>query len=390
MAEKNFKLVDERYLILRKLGNGKLCEVFEVLDLENQAIFAGKRYSLSTYSDLSDKFKETVFTEINILRQIDNPHVLRCWEVVFTVDSFYLMLTYCGFGSLQNHIANQDNFRLPQSCAVDFLRQIIHGYRALYAMGIVHGDIKSENLFMKSEGHLLIGDLNTSKSNLKASGIMGTELYSPPFKKSWGVRHYQHDVWSIGVVFFEMLFGIEEWYMNFTNRTFGERLVYPRSKELGNAIKFLVSKFLDPAHALTLHQMLEQLKFIRDPLNQEIRIEFSGSLLSAFKDFERKIGEFDQEPSPTRTTCSASTRAAVSATRATVRTSWSRSTTSSPRPSPWARTALPPSTAPRPTATRNPPRDSDCSPKSRSPRWTCSARKRASAISASSRPWSSS
>jgi serine/threonine protein kinase len=293
MAEKNFKLLDEKYLILRKLGNGKLCEVFEVLDLKKQCIYAGKRYSLSTYSDLSEKFKQTVFTEINILQQADNNHILKCWDVVFTSDSFYLMLTYCGFGSLQNHLANQENRRLSSAKSIEFLRQIIDGYHVLYALGIVHGDIKSENLFMKSEDHLLIGDLNTSKSNLKASSIFGTELYSPPFKKNWGVRNYQHDVWSIGVVFFEMLFGIEEWYTNFTDRTFGENLVYPKSKELSNQVKFLISKFLDPKQPLTLHQMLEQLKFIRDPLNQEIHLEFSGTLLSLFKEFERKIGNFN-------------------------------------------------------------------------------------------------
>ena len=294
MAEKNFNILDDRYLILRKLGNGKLCEVFEVLDLEKQSIYAGKRYNLSTYSGLSEKFKETVFTEINILRQVDNLYILKCWDVVFTVNSFYLMLTYCGFGTLQNFLSKQDNRRLPHNQALEFLRQIIEGYRGLYALGIVHGDIKSENLFMKSEDHVLIGDLNTSKTNLKASSILGTELYAPPFKKKYGVQNYQHDVWSIGVVLFEMLFGIEEWYTNFTDRTFGENLVYPKSKELNNQIKFLISKFLNPTKFLTLQQMLDQLKFIRDPLNQDIRLEFSGTLLNSFKEFEKKIGKDNQ------------------------------------------------------------------------------------------------
>lgn len=345
MAEKNFTLLDERYLILRKLGNGKLCEVFEVLDLENQSIFAGKRYSLSTYAELSDKFKETVFTEINILRQADNHFLLKCWDVVFTPSSFYLMLTYCGFGTLESYIARQANRKLGSNKALEFLQQIIEGYRGLYALGIVHGDIKSENLFMKADDHVLIGDLNTSKSNLKASHILGTELYAPPFKKKFGVQNYQHDVWSIGVVFFEMLFGIEEWYTNFTDRTFGENLVYPKSREMGNQIKFLVSKFLNPAKPLSLQQMLDQLKFIRDPLNQETRLEFSGSLLAAFKDFEKKIGKLDQARSRTRTTCSASTRAARGATRRTPRTSWSPSTSSSPRPFRSDSTATPPKPA---------------------------------------------
>lgn len=292
MAEKEYKLIDERYLILKKLGNGKLCEVFEVLDLKEERIFAGKKYTLTTYMGLSDKFKETVFTEINILQQVDNPYILKCWDVVFTDTDFYLMLTYCGHGSLEDHIANIENKKLGEQQAIRFLKQIIEGYKGLHSLGIVHGDIKSENIFMKSPDHVLLGDLNTSKSNLKAASIVGTELYSPPLKTGWAGNNYQHDVWSIGVVFFEMVFGIEDWYTNFMDKTFGDNLVYPKAKDLSNESKFLLFKFLNPnkGQMLTVNQMLEEIKFIETPNTGRLDFEFSMLLASQFKDFERRIG----------------------------------------------------------------------------------------------------
>lgn len=294
MAEKGFKLIDEQYLILRKLGNGKLCEVFEVLDLKQEKIFAGKKYSMSTYNGLSDKFKETVFTEINILKQVENKHLLKCWDIVFTEEDFYLMLTYCGHGSLQNIIADTEKKSLSEDTAIMFLKQLIEGYKGLFTLGIVHGDIKSENIFMKNESYLLLGDLNTSKPNLKAASIIGTELYSPPFRKNWGSTNYLHDIWSIGVVFFEMLFGIEEWYTNFTDRTFGEHLVYPKNKEVSNQTKFLLLKFLNSNKnkLLTVKQMFEEIKFIQNPLSLEHKLEFSNLLAKDFKEFEKLIGDY--------------------------------------------------------------------------------------------------
>lgn len=294
MSKEDFSLIGDRYLVLRKVGNGKLSEVFEVMDLEKQEILAGKRYNVDTYLGLSEKFKETVLTEIHILRRIDHPHVLRCYDIVFTEKEFYLMLTFCGHGSLQSLLMESEEKTMTEGGAIDFLRQLIQGYHALFELGVVHGDIKTENIFMKSASHLLLGDLNTSKSNLRAGSVVGTELYTPPFKRIGSVQNYLHDIWAIGVVFFEMLFGVDEWYNNFVGRTFGENLVYPRSKKLSTQSKFLLQRILvsEPSRQLGARQLFGEVKFVRDPISLMFTLEFSGKLAKEFKEFQIRIGIF--------------------------------------------------------------------------------------------------
>ena len=106
------------------------------------------------------------------------------------------------------------------------------------------------------------------------------------------MQNYLHDIWAIGVVYFEMLFGVDEWYTNFVARTFGENLVYPRAKKISTQSKFLLQRILvsESLRQMSARQLLGQVKFVRDPMSLLYSLEFSGDLAKEFKDFQKKIG----------------------------------------------------------------------------------------------------
>ena len=100
-------------------------------------------------------------------------------------------------------------------------------------------------------------------------------------------------MWSIGVVFFEMLFGIDEWYMNFVEKQFGENLVYPKNISISYQTKFLLYKFINTniKQSLKIDEMLYNIKITQDPLTLKHVISFTDKLETDYKEFEKNIGK---------------------------------------------------------------------------------------------------
>lgn len=124
----------------------------------------------------------------------------------------YIITEYCEDGDLYHYLEKEH--RLPESKAKRYLKQIMKGSKYLHSNGIIHRDLKPANILMK-DNCCKISDFGFAKSledeNTVMKSIVGTPLYMSPqiLKKSKYTA--KSDLWSIGLIYYEMLHGRTPW-----------------------------------------------------------------------------------------------------------------------------------------------------------------------------------
>ncbi len=138
---------------------------------------------------------------------INHPNVMHLYEYMETQNNYYLVLQYCNNGDLENYLKKYGN--LSESEAVYFLMQIMNGFRELHIHQIMHRDVKLANMFLK-EDTIVIGDFGFAKQGVEATKTrLGTPITMAPELLMSKETSYTNkaDLWSIGVVFYQLLFG---------------------------------------------------------------------------------------------------------------------------------------------------------------------------------------
>jgi len=163
-----------------------------------------------------------VETEIKIMKKINHPNIIRLYHFVKNSKEVILYMEYCNRGTLMDVIKyHQENYLSPkdreENC-VFYLSQLMKGLVYLYRSGYLHGDIKPTNVLLQgaSESYHHTGKLNvkiidfglSQKWTLKEMKYVGgTVLYSAPELLLDEIYKISSDLWSYGVIMYQMLFG---------------------------------------------------------------------------------------------------------------------------------------------------------------------------------------
>ena len=153
--------------------------------------------------------QDKVRREINILKRIRHPHIIRMYEVIDSPTDIFLVMEYVSGGELFDYIVQSG--RLKREEARRFFQQIISGLNCCHRHGIVHRDLKPENLLLDANNNIKIADfglanmmsdgdfLKTScgSPNYAAPEVISGNLYAGP----------EVDVWSSGVILYALLCG---------------------------------------------------------------------------------------------------------------------------------------------------------------------------------------
>ncbi len=132
------------------------------------------------YVGTDPNFLELLKREIEIMQKIKHPNIVRMYDAARTKHNLYMFLEYCKDGDLSNHLMRRQN-RLSERESVDVLKQIVEGFKTLYANNIVHRDIKPANI-MLHEGVAKITDFGFARvidANMEDEGVfskVGTPL----------------------------------------------------------------------------------------------------------------------------------------------------------------------------------------------------------------------
>lgn len=202
-------------LIGRKLGQ---YEVVELLGKGGMAtVYKGYQASLDRYvaikvlpphPGMDDQFIERFRLEAKTIGSLQNPNILPLYDYGAEDDVLYLVMAYVAGGSLADYL---DGALEPRQIE-KWLRGIASGLDFAHRRGIVHRDIKPANILIDSDGHPLLADFGVVKmlasgTNLTGTSLVGTPAYMSPEQGQGLEIDGRSDVYSLGVMVYEMLTG---------------------------------------------------------------------------------------------------------------------------------------------------------------------------------------
>lgn len=201
------KIVDN-YTLTDYLGKGEYGKVYRAFHMDTRIEVAVKMVALDKFAEVG-KLAELTRNEIDTLKVLeDNINVVKFVEMLKTNNFVYLVYEYCEGGTLEELMRNRRQFQ--EKDALVLFRQLITAMKSLHEHFILHRDIKPNNIFFKS-GHLKLADFGFCKRLKGADDFtqtsLGSPLYMAPEVLNHDVYGSKADVWSCGIVLYEMLFG---------------------------------------------------------------------------------------------------------------------------------------------------------------------------------------
>jgi eukaryotic-like serine/threonine-protein kinase len=198
-----------RYEIQSVLGKGGMGIVYKAHDRDLDDVVAIKTLrseALSADPTLLDRFKQ----EIRLARRITHPNILRTHDLGETNGLRYLSMEFVK-GITLKHLIEQDQL-LPTPVALRVAKQICAGLAAAHEVGVIHRDIKPQNIIIDPSGALKIMDFGiarlTQERGMTSTGtVVGTPDYMSPEQARGMPLDFRSDIYSTGVVLYEMFTG---------------------------------------------------------------------------------------------------------------------------------------------------------------------------------------
>lgn len=199
--------IRNNYEMKDKISEGAFGVVYLALHKSSKSMRAVKMIPITS----SDQNSITdLLREVGILKQMDNPFIIKIYEVYQSDTSLCIVTEYCSGGELYNRIVDSGGF--SENLAAKYMHQIASAVNYLHSNHIVHRDLKPENLLFETQdpdSRLKLIDFGTCKhfsKNLQLVERIGSAYYIAPEVIS-GNYTEKCDVWSMGVILFIMLCG---------------------------------------------------------------------------------------------------------------------------------------------------------------------------------------
>ncbi len=212
---------NNKYEFVEKIGGGGMGEIFKYKNLRDNQIYAVKFIKKAKATKKNqEKFKKEILSLTQVLNEKLNKHFMQIIDYYFSDDLKCIIYEYIEGENLGVKISNRGF--IPLNEAYGYMIQIVKAFIYMNEKGILHRDIKPQNIIVKSNGDVVICDfgLATSKKGLEliaSKTIEGTIYFMSPEILS-GIEHNeQSDIFSTGVLFFQMLFGHPPFFSNEKN-----------------------------------------------------------------------------------------------------------------------------------------------------------------------------
>ncbi|KZE42136.1 Stk1 family PASTA domain-containing Ser/Thr kinase [Microbacterium sp. T32] len=201
------RLVDGRYRVRARIARGGMATVYVATDLRLE-----RRVALKVmHGHLSDDtvFQSRFIQEARSAARLSDPHVVNVFDQGQDGDMAYLVMEYLPGITLRELLREHKRLTVDQTLTI--MDAILSGLAAAHRAGIVHRDVKPENVLLAEDGRIKIGDFGLARATTAntASGaqLMGTIAYLAPELVTRGTADARSDIYSLGIMLYEMLVG---------------------------------------------------------------------------------------------------------------------------------------------------------------------------------------
>ncbi|HVQ31661.1 MAG TPA: serine/threonine-protein kinase, partial [Vicinamibacteria bacterium] len=200
--------IAQRYRILGLLGRGGMGTVYRALDRELSRDVAVKvlRTEIAQEKSSLERFKR----EIQLSSQITHRNVLRVYDLGSHETLRFLTMQYVEGEDLASKVRREG--RLPIPRVMSLFRQIAMGIEAAHEMGVIHRDLKPQNIMVDRADHVYVTDfglarLQESSGMTETGALFGTPHYMSPEQVKGSLLDGRSDIYSLGVILYELLTG---------------------------------------------------------------------------------------------------------------------------------------------------------------------------------------
>ena len=213
MSDLSGQLIDNRYELLRILANGGMGTIYEGLDTRLDRKVAVKIMHPHLAQD--EEFITRFIREAKAAASLSHPNIVNVMDQGWNqsgIPAVFLVMELVEGQTLRELISSKGSFSVNET--INYLSPVISALAAAHQIGIVHRDIKPENILISNDGRIKIADFGLARgTNLgqtmtaEASVILGSVSYLSPEQVQRGISDARSDIYSIGVMAFEMLTG---------------------------------------------------------------------------------------------------------------------------------------------------------------------------------------
>lgn len=192
--------------MVRKIGSGATSNVYLGI---HEKTFISVAIKLLRKESNSDTHKQMFATEASLCGQMDHPNIVGIHEADLDAEGgAYLVLEYVE-GDSMNKFGKPDTL-LPIDAVIDAIRQSAEGLKHASSKGVIHRDIKPDNLIRTAEGQVKVTDFGCAITNQPGAspiGVAGSVAYMSPEQLTGKPLNYQSDIYALGAVFYRLLTG---------------------------------------------------------------------------------------------------------------------------------------------------------------------------------------
>ena len=190
----------------QKIGKGSTSTVYKGYDKEKDIEVAIKKIE---YSNIDKKIRIQIDRETKLMKSLTHPNIVELYDIVYLEDSpnfVYLILEYCHQGDLSKFLNKRP---MKEKYAKKYMKHLLAGLKYLIENNIIHRDLKPQNIMVTKNDTLKICDFGFARhfdSNMMLNTLCGTPLYMAPEILTYSNYTNKADLWSIGVILYEILF----------------------------------------------------------------------------------------------------------------------------------------------------------------------------------------